>query len=510
MDKRIEILDCTLRDGGRCFDNTWGDETINGISEGLHRAGVDIIEIGFLWYLSNGICRENSTMFRGISEMKTFLKDNQRYVAYIEYVLFKKENHVIPVNDGTIEGIRLGIKDDEIDESLQLMKEIVDKGYKLFVQGINIMSYSEEELIDFIKKINIIKPYAFAIVDTFGSMYIEDLKRIFTIVDKYLDKDIAVAFHSHNNMQLSFALAITLIEISGDRHLVIDGTLSGIGMGVGNLQTEMICKYMNEKKNAQYHIEPLVKLIDKYIYRLKEKLNWDSSILSYESALKWTSQINLSYIINEYKDLKLEGQRILLGNLPAGKGVPKHKIDEMYRLITSEGKEYNDSIKKLGQMLNNKEVLIVAKGGSIIREKEKIQNYINQKNPVIIYVNHMEAIYEASEENVYFWYMDKERCEKHIEKYSKKNVIAFEGVSKCAEYVLAYNDINWQGMYSSDSVLIVLMLLSGLHNNVNVLLSGMDGDIASNIQIITTDQILKILRKSINISFLTESVYMKN
>lgn len=206
----------------------------------------------------------------------------------------------------------------------------------------------------------------------------------------------------------------------------------------------------------------------------------------------------------------MEGQRILLGNLPAGKGVPKHKIDEMYRLITSEGKEYNDSIKKLGQILNNKEVLIVAKGGSIIREKEKIQNYINQKNPVIIYVNHMEAIYEASEENVYFWYMDKERCEKHIEKYSKKNVIAFEGVSKCAEYVLAYNDINWQGMYSSDSVLIVLMLLSGLHNNVNVLLSGMDGDIASNIQIITTDQILKILRKSINISFLTESVYMKN
>lgn len=510
MDKRIQILDCTLRDGGRCFDNTWGDETIYGISKGLNQAGIDIIEIGFLWYLSNGICRENSTMFRGINEMKPFLMTNQRYVAYIEYVLFKKENHVIPVNDGTIEGIRLGIKDDEIDESLTLMKEIADKGYKLFVQGINIMSYSEEELIEFINKINTIKPYAFAIVDTFGSMYIDDLKRIFMLVDKHLDKDIAVAFHSHNNMQLSFALAITLIEISGNRRIIIDGTLSGIGMGVGNLQTEMICKYLNEKENTEYKIEPLVNLLDKYIYRMKEKFNWETSLLSYESAIKWTSQINLSYIKNEYSNSNLLEQSKVLGNLPVGKGVSKHKIDEIYRIVCADmgrNKEDKSNLLKLKKQLNNREVLIVAKGGSIISEKEEIQSYIVENNPVIVYINHIDAVYEAAQEDTYYWYMDIERCKKHIEKYDFKNVIAFKGVSKEAEYLLSYDDVTWDGAYSGDSVIIMLLLLSGIKHNEKVLLAGMDGDIASDIQITITNRLLKELNKSLNISFLTGSVY---
>lgn len=508
MNKRIEVLDCTLRDGGRCFDNTWGDDTIRGISEGMSQAGIDIVEIGFLWYLSYGICRENSTMFRGISEIKPFLKEKQRYVAYIEYVLFKKENHVIPVNDGTIEGIRLGVLKEEIDEALTLMRDITGKGYHLFVQGINIMSYSEEELISFIQKMNSIKPYAFAIVDTFGAMYINDLKRIFAIVDKYLDKDIAVAFHSHNNMQLSFALAITLIEISGERKLVIDGTLAGIGMGVGNLQTEMLCKYLNEKEGADYGISCLAEMLDSYIYRMKNKFNWDSSLLSYESAIRWTSQLNLSYIKNEYSSLTLEGKRKLLGSLPVGKGVGMHKIDKLYRTVNvDDAADRSASWLQLQQCLGEREILLVGKGGSILSQRELVQNYIDERHPVIIYINHTEPVYQAEEEDSYYWYMDEERCAERKNRYGGSNIITFTTIDKEVEFALNYEDVAWNGNYTSDSVLILLLLLSGRHKKGSVCIAGMDGNMASAVQVRITKQMLGKLLKVMEIKFLTESIY---
>ena len=43
-----KLLDCTLRDGAYLIDKKFGDETIIGIIDGLNKANIDIIEIGFL------------------------------------------------------------------------------------------------------------------------------------------------------------------------------------------------------------------------------------------------------------------------------------------------------------------------------------------------------------------------------------------------------------------------------------------------------------------------------
>ena len=45
---RIDILDCTLRDGGRIIDCAFNDDAIVGIGKQLKLAGINIIEIGFL------------------------------------------------------------------------------------------------------------------------------------------------------------------------------------------------------------------------------------------------------------------------------------------------------------------------------------------------------------------------------------------------------------------------------------------------------------------------------
>ena len=46
--KKVEILDCTLRDGGYVNDNNFGENNIKKIIEYLHDAGIEIIECGYL------------------------------------------------------------------------------------------------------------------------------------------------------------------------------------------------------------------------------------------------------------------------------------------------------------------------------------------------------------------------------------------------------------------------------------------------------------------------------
>ena len=63
--------------------------------------------------------------------------------------------------------------------------------------------------LDLIEKINELEPYAFSIVDTFGSLYREDLQRVFYLVHHNLWTNAKIGFHSHNNF------ADVLCSISG-------------------------------------------------------------------------------------------------------------------------------------------------------------------------------------------------------------------------------------------------------------------------------------------------------
>ena len=42
-----QLLDCTLRDGAYLIDKKFGNATIRGIINGLVKANLDFIEIGF-------------------------------------------------------------------------------------------------------------------------------------------------------------------------------------------------------------------------------------------------------------------------------------------------------------------------------------------------------------------------------------------------------------------------------------------------------------------------------
>ena len=122
---------------------------------------------------------------------------------------------------------------------LEACRTVKEKGYKVFVQAMVSVAYTDEEFLELISKVNELEPYAFYIVDSFGMMKRKDLTRLFYIVEHNLKQSIWIGFHSHNNMQLAYSNAQSLVDMQTKRNIIIDSSVYGMGRGACNLNTEL-------------------------------------------------------------------------------------------------------------------------------------------------------------------------------------------------------------------------------------------------------------------------------
>jgi 4-hydroxy 2-oxovalerate aldolase len=304
--KHIKILDCTLRDGGYVNDWEFSAECQNDILGSLNKSKIDIVECGFLDPAGDN----KTTRFRSINTMNDRIKKathgespNSLFVAMIE--LEKYDSSILPIvntkDTNTITGIRLTFRKSAKLDFLDTAREIIAKGYKLFVQPISTSSYTDRELLDIIDLIKDLDVYAFYIVDTHGSMDSSDLKRIFTVIDNNLQKTIPIGFHSHNNLQLSYSLACELIGLAGVRSIIIDSSLLGMGRGAGNLNTELICSYINSQHTLPpYDVVPIITTIDEHIAPLKDKFVWGYSVPYYLTATNKCHPNYATYLVDRH------------------------------------------------------------------------------------------------------------------------------------------------------------------------------------------------------------------
>lgn len=103
----INVLDCTLRDGGYCNQWEFGYNNIKKIIDGLDRAGIVISECGFLNQkveYAPGV-----TKFTYVDQMAEFLPEDRTGKLYVAMMNYGEYNLTdLPVYDGSsIDGIRV-------------------------------------------------------------------------------------------------------------------------------------------------------------------------------------------------------------------------------------------------------------------------------------------------------------------------------------------------------------------------------------------------------------------
>lgn len=387
--KCIKVLDCTLRDGGYCNQWAFGKKNIEKILNSLIAAGIDVLECGYLTDKTE--YDTNSTKFSNFNQLEMFLPkycNHSLFVVMINYGEYNIEE--LPnQKDTLISGIRFAFHKKDCKKAIDQCKILVNKGYKVFVQPMVSICYSEQEFIKLIKSINGIGVYAFYIVDSFGTMGKKCLNHFYHITEQFLHNDICIGFHSHNNLQGAFCNVQSLMEHKDERTVIIDSSIHGMGRGAGNLNSEIFLNNLNLEIGTQYDIKPLLQIMDEVICRFYEQKPWGYSLPNYLSAMH-TIHPNYASFLAERKTLTFEAMDDIFSLITPEKGIEydERYIRKLYTEYLSNGKVRENHLKDIQSNIKGRKILLVAPGRNAILERHKILNFVEQNHPIIISVNH--------------------------------------------------------------------------------------------------------------------------
>lgn len=385
---KIHVLDCTLRDGGYCNQWKFGAGNIHKIVGGLTEANIDVIECG---YISNkAVYDRDSTRYNSVYEINSIIPQNKNgklYVAMINYGECNIES-LPEYADMGLDGVRVAFHKKDSEAAIAFCRQVMQKGYRVFVQPMVSMGYTDEEFLSLIRQVNEIRPYAFYIVDSFGMMKKKNLIRLFYMVEHNLDKYVWIGFHSHNNMQLAYANAQCLVDVQTSRNLLIDTSVYGMGRGAGNLNTELFVEYLNEYADGKYQIKPLLHMIDEVLNDFYKTNYWGYSLPKYLSA-SHSVHPNYASFFDDRNTLTAEAMNELLGQISPDR---KFEFDmsyaeELYHQYMTESRFYQVHMDRLKEKLSGKKVLLIAPGKSSETEKEKIVMFMGEEETVSISIN---------------------------------------------------------------------------------------------------------------------------
>ena len=302
--KSINLLDCTLRDGGYVNDWMYGREAIEKIVAGLEEAAVEILEIGFL---RKGQSNPNRSSYPTILELNASFgkkREGVIYSAMIEGAASFPLDDILPATDSGVDLIRICTWKRLTDEHFDYCKKVGEKGYKISLQPTAVSQYNEQEFTEMVKKANDVHPFALYIVDTWGTQDSENIRKYAEIAGKYLDEDIMIGYHGHNNKMQALSCAQSLLNMNLPHAICIDSSISGMGRGVGNLQTEVIMDYLNKNHGKHYDSMKMVDLYEKYLFPIYQEQPWGYSPYFYISAKYGCAQDFATYfrdnMIGEY------------------------------------------------------------------------------------------------------------------------------------------------------------------------------------------------------------------
>lgn len=286
--RKVNLLDCTLRDGGYINDWNFGKDAIYDITRKIENTNVDVLEIGFL---KEEPYNNDRTVFNSMEQVKPIIapkKPNIQYAVMCEVLHAIPIEKLAPRDEESADIIRVIVwktKHDEngnvvdaLQEGYEYCKGVVERGYKLCVQPARVDQYSDEEFIEMIKLFSTLNPLAIYVVDSWGTQDSEHLLHYMNLADYNMPREIALGYHGHNNMLQAYGVAQDMIKVNFTRDIMIDASVYGIGRGAGNLNLEIIARFLNERMGAAYELAPMVEVNDLYIKNIFKEEQWGYSM----------------------------------------------------------------------------------------------------------------------------------------------------------------------------------------------------------------------------------------
>lgn len=478
----IVLLDCTLRDGG--YNNDWefGKNTITSVFERIVSSEIDFLEVGFL---DQTRCFDpNRTIAPDTDSMgHIYGKLDRKHTRLVGMIDFGKcdLSNIRPQSESCLDGIRVIFKKHLRVGAMAFCNELKKKGYLVFAQLVSITSYSDEELLDLVRLVNDVKPFAVSIVDTYGLLHKSGLFHYYEMLDEHLDSTIAIGYHSHNNFQLGYANSIELINRhrGSERTLLCDGSLFGMGKGAGNAPIELLATFVNDTFGHRYDIGQLLEAIDSCISPLYSKYHWGYSLKAFIAASNDCHPNYVSFLLNK-KTLSVKSVNAILKNLEGERKLlyDQATIEKLYVDYQKNACSDDRVYPELENLVSGKSVLVLGPGASINNDKGRIRQLIERQKPFVLALNYIPDELPADA----LFLTNAKRYNQQISAITERKgaikLIATSNLSRTDgkfDYTLDYESlIDRSAVFPDNSFLMTLKVLKTIGVG-EILLAGFDG-----------------------------------
>lgn len=289
MTNKITLLDCTMRDGGYYNDWDFPLPLARQYVEALADSGVPIIELGFR-FPPRG---QSLGPFAHTPEWLINLLDLPEGPVY--GVMLNAGDYLGPdgidlidrafvsAAQSRIDLVRIAAHLRQVSACQPIVQRLASMGYRV---GFNIMQASEAANDDVLRDLaGIVAGFGPAVevlyfADSLGNMTPEDVTRIAGLFRSQWDGPLG--FHGHDNIGLGVANAIAAVNAG---ITWIDGTVTGMGRGAGNAQTEYLLIEAERRGWADVSPVPVHTLAAGPFAELQRTYGWGKNVFYYAAGI---------------------------------------------------------------------------------------------------------------------------------------------------------------------------------------------------------------------------------
>ena len=266
----IKVVDATLRDGGLVNDFYFTDEFAKALYQTNVKAGIDYMEVGYK--ASKDIFdvdKFGKWKFCDEDDVRALVGDNDTdlkiaVMADVGRCDYKRD--IVSRSNSAIDLIRVATYINTMPQAIDMIEDAVNKGYETTCNIMALSTAQEQDVKVALEMLGQSPVDCIYIVDSFGSIYPEQMTRIADMYMEFATKyNKKLGIHAHNNQQLAFA---NTIECIGEGVDYVDATYYGMGRGAGNCAMESIVGFLH---NPKYNIYPVIQFIQDYINPLREQ-----------------------------------------------------------------------------------------------------------------------------------------------------------------------------------------------------------------------------------------------
>jgi 4-hydroxy 2-oxovalerate aldolase len=355
--KHIQILDCTLRDGGYYTNWNYTENVLTAYYKKMNNLPVAYAEIGYRTQRDDQYLGEMFYTPQYMLEKAASLMPNIPVSLMLDEKDTPPEALSALLNPcrGLAQMVRIAAAPHRLQQALALTGPIKAMGFKV---ALNIMYASrwlnEPTFLQTLSAIDDATIDYFYIVDSFGALYPNQVKALIQAIRQHTR--VPLGFHGHNNLELAFANTLVAIE---NGCTIVDSTIMGMGRGAGNMKTELLLTALAAQQQQEIDFDSLSDLTETF-RQLHDKYQWDT---------------NLAYMLAGAHSIPQKEIMDLMGKRRYSVGTIIRRLLPML----PDSKEKNQLVIPPLNERHSKEVFITGGGETVAEHLAAFQRLMQQK-----------------------------------------------------------------------------------------------------------------------------------